>query len=143
MRKQKIVNILLIILGNISLALGTSLFILPHNIVNGGISGISVVTSALFGWNAAITILIIDWLLFFIGFVILGKSFALKTLLSTVLYPLLIAVFTLLNITAGISDSLLASLVGAVLSGFGLGICYRAGASTGGFTDCLIRNGAK
>lgn len=132
MKKQKIINILLIVLGNLSLAAGTSLFILPHNIVNGGISGISIITSALFGWNAAITILIIDWLLFFVGFVILGKSFALKTLVSTILYPLLINVLSLLNIGNQISDPLLASLMGAVLSGFGLGICYRVGASTGG-----------
>ena len=136
MQKQRIVNILLIVLGNLSLALGTGLFILPHKIINGGISGISIITSFLFSWDAALTILVINWLLFFVGFVVLGKKFALRTLLSTILYPLFLNIFTnisyFITLANGVTNTLLAGLTGAILIGFGLGIAYRAGASTGG-----------
>lgn len=136
MKNNKVVNLLMIILGNLSLAIGTSLFILPHNIVNGGVSGIAIICQAFFKWNAGVTILVVDWLLFFVGLVILGKKFALKTLLSTILYPLFINAFTNIDyfsqLAKQVTNPLLACLAGALLTGFGLGVAYRAGASTGG-----------
>ena len=81
--------------------------------------------------------------MFFIGFIILGKDFALKTLLSTIVYPLFVSLLTNINyfvdLSYQIKDSLLATLTGAVLIGFGLGIVYRCGASTGGLDVlCLM-----
>lgn len=132
----RITNVLMIVLGNLLLSFGTSLFILPHNIVNGGTSGISLIINSFFGINPEIVIFILCWCLFFIGTIVLGKSFAFKTLLSTFLYPVFVWVFTNLNYFANLSsqinDSLLATLVGAVLTGLGLGIVYQVGASTGG-----------
>lgn len=141
--KQNIKNILIIIFGNLSLSLSTSLFILPHSIVNGGTSGLSLVFEGFFNFSPEIVITIAVWLLFFIGLFILGKKFALKTLLSTILYPTFINLFSTLNyfqnIANEVTNPLLATLVGAVLAGFGLGIVYREGASTGGFdVVCLV-----
>lgn len=141
--KQKIKNILIIILGNLSLAFSTSIFILPHNIVNGGTSGLGVVLKGFFGVNPAVAITIAVWFLFFVGLMVLGKEFALKTLISTILYPTFVNLFSSMelftNLASQISNPLLAALTGAVLSGFGLGIVYVVGASTGGFdVICLI-----
>ena len=141
--KQNIKNILIIILGNLSLSLSTSLFILPHSIVNGGTSGLSLVLEGFFNFSPEIVITIAVWFLFFVGLVVLGKKFAFKTLLSTILYPVFINLFSTLNyfqnIAYEVTNPLLAALVGAVLAGFGLGIVYREGASTGGFdVVCLI-----
>ena len=126
----------MICLGNFSLAIGTSLFILPFNIVNGGISGIAIVLQEIFEFNESIVIFIASWSLFFIGLFVLGKKFAIKTLLSTILYPIFVSILTsvdfLTNAAAEVTDPLLAALTGAILTGFGLGIAYRAGASTGG-----------
>jgi len=136
-KKQNIKNILIIILGNLSLALGVSMFILPHDIVNGGTSGLSIILESFFGFKPEIVITILVWFLFFVGLIVLGKKFALKTLLSTLLYPVFINVFSGLNyfqkLASEVTSPLLASLVGAVLCGFGMGIVYREGASTGGF----------
>lgn len=126
----------MICLGNFSLAIGTSLFILPFNIVNGGISGIAIVLQEIFEFNESIVIFIASWSLFFIGLFVLGKKFAIKTLLSTILYPIFVSILTsvdfLTNAAAEVTDPLLAALTGAILTGFGLGIAYRAGTSTGG-----------
>lgn len=135
--RQKLKEILVIILGNISLAFATSIFVLPHEIVNGGTSGVSVIVNGLFGIDPAIVITILCWALFLLGTLILGKGFAGKTLLSTILLPTFVNLFSNIgffsNVSREITNPLLASLVGGILTGFGLGVVYRAGGSTGGF----------
>ena len=143
LNKQKIKNISVIVFGNLCLALGVSLFILPHSIVNGGTSGLGVVLEGFFGFKPETVITILIWVLFFVGLVLLGKKFALKTLISTILYPIFINVFSeaeyFKNLSDQVTNPLLATLVGAVLIGFGMGIVYREGASTGGFdVICLM-----
>lgn len=143
LNKQKIKDFLIIIFGNLSLALGVSLFVLPHGIVNGGTSGLSLVIEGFFGFSPEIVITILVWVLFFVGLIILGKKFALNTLISTILYPVFITLLSNIkyfnNLSAEVADPLLATLVGALLCGYGLGIVYRVGASTGGFdVICLI-----
>ena len=132
--KQKIINILTIVAGNTLLAIAISLFILPFNIDSGGLSGISVILRDYF--DPAILILILNWVLFVVGFIFLKKDFALKTLLSTIVYPLVLNVLyhsSLYNLFINeINDPLLATILGAILTGVGLGIVYRVGASTGG-----------
>lgn len=136
LNKQSIKNILIIILGNLSLAFSTSVFILPHDIVNGGTSGLGVIFKGFFGISPQLVITAAVWTLFFIGFIVLGKEFALKTLLSTVLYPIFINAISsmevFVNLANQVNNPLLAALIAAVLSGFGLGIVYVVGASTGG-----------
>lgn len=145
---MKAKNILLIVLGTATLAFGTAVFILPFNIVYGGVSGISIVLDALIPLpylTVDLFITIITWTLFFIGLFVLGRSFALKTLISTVIYPILISVFSLLtreNVLGGffrLSNSsngeitlLLAALFGSVLVGVGCALTFLGGGSTGG-----------
>lgn len=135
LRKQKIINFLIILLGNLSLATGISLFILPFNIDSGGVSGVSVIFKKLL--DPSITIFLLNWMLFFVGLIVLKKDFALKTLVSTIVYPLVVNVLYHTSlptyIANEISDPLLASILGAVLVGVGLGMVYRVGGSTGGF----------
>lgn len=137
MKKQQIRNFIVIVIGNITLALGISLFILNHGIVNGGTSGVALIIERLFNFNPVLAITILTWALFAVGFFILGKEFALKTLISTILYPFFTSIFTNVNyfmqLANQVSNPLLATLAGAVCIGFGLGITYRVGASTGGF----------
>lgn len=143
MKKEKIINTLIIIFGNILLAVGISLFILPFDIDNGGLAGISVILKEWF--DPAIVILILNWILFFVGFVFLKKNFAMKTLISTIVYPLVVNVLyrnsIYLNFTEQINDPLLASIVGGLFSGVGLGMVYHVGGSTGGLdVICVMLN---
>ena len=132
--KEKVINSLIIILGNTLLALATSIFILPFNIDNGGLSGISVVLERWF--NPAIVIFVLNWVLFFIGLIFLKKDFALKTLISTIVYPLIVNLLYYTNVAnyiiSDLNDPLLASIIAAILIGTGLGLVYRVGGSTGG-----------
>lgn len=132
--KEKIFNSLVIILGNIMLAIATTMFILPFNIDNGGLSGISVILERWF--NPAIVIFVLNWILFFVGLIFLKKDFALKTLLSTIVYPVVVNLLYVINaasyITGDLDDPLLAAIIAAILIGTGLGLVYKVGGSTGG-----------
>ena len=136
LNKKQIFNFLIVLLGNLLLSIGVAMFILPNGIINGGTSGISLIVEALFGINPEVIIFILCWVLFFIGLVVLGKDFAIKTLLSTVLYPVFVSLLTNVDyfkeLANQITDPLLATLTGAVLTGAGMGMVYRCGGSTGG-----------
>ena len=92
MKKEKIralKNLLLVVSGTLVLALGTAVFVIPFDLVVGGVSGFAIVIShALDGaLSADLLITLLTWAFFFLGLFVLGKSFAVKTLISTVIYP--------------------------------------------------------
>ena len=150
-------NILLVIVGTLVLSFGTAIFLLPFELVTGGVSGYSIVISHFlpegFLSHEAL-IAIITWTLFFIGLIVLGKSFALKTLISTVVYPIGTAIFSYVvnpDVLGGFFNlkaspySEISIVLAAVFSGFfvGLGcsLSFLGGGSTGGvdiiaFTMC-------
>lgn len=150
-------NFCLIIIGTLILAFGTAVFVIPFDLIVGGVSGLSIIISRLVGsefLSVDLLITILTWTLFFVGLIVLGKSFALKTLISSVVYPIGISLFSKLNdpdMLGGVfylkgsahSDIaiLIAALFGGVLIGFGCAVTFLGGGSTGGmdilaFTVC-------
>ncbi len=129
--KKWIKDLTLIALGNFILAFGVSNFILPNDILTGGVAGLAVALYPFFHiqYETMINILIVSF--FFLGLLFLGKEFALKTLASSILYPLFLSLMTLFPMEFFI-DPLLASLYGGLLTGVGLGLTFMTGASTGG-----------
>ena len=131
MKNNRLINIILIILGNFILAFSVAVFILPYNILSGGVAGIAVVFNSLMGLNKEIVVNFLVIALFLIGWLILGKEFAIKTFVSSVFYPLFLSLIMDFMPVFEI-DSLLASLYGGLIAGVGIGIVMRTGASTGG-----------
>ena len=89
-------NLSLVVLGTLILSFGTAIFLLPFNLVTGGVSGIALVISNLVSikWlSIDLTVTILTWILFLLGLAVLGKNFALKTLVSTIVYPLGVSLF--------------------------------------------------
>lgn len=131
MKNNRLINIILIILGNFILAFSVAVFILPYNILSGGVAGIAVVFNSLMGLNKEIVVNFLVIALFLIGWLILGKEFATKTFVSSVFYPLFLSLIMDFMPVFEI-DALLASLYGGLIAGVGIGIVMRTGASTGG-----------
>ena len=77
-------NLFLVTAGTVILAFGTAVFILPFNMVMGGVSGISVVLSKALPWDISVELMItvLTWGLFFVGLFWLGKSFAVNLINS-------------------------------------------------------------
>lgn len=123
----------IVIIGNFLLAAGIVLFILPNDVLTGGVAGIAVALFPIFHIPTDLMINALTIALFVLGALTLGKQFAIKTLLSTICYPVFISVLSSSVHAIEITDNqLLASIYGGVLMGAGVGLVFRTGASTGG-----------
>lgn len=130
---KNIKNILLIILGNISIAFALSTLILEQNIIAGGASGIGIIFNHYFGCSISLVVGALNVVLFLLGFYFLGKKFAMTTLLSTFLFPFLLEFFNQLTLIHHyLNDPLLACIIAGCFIGLGIGLILKANASTGG-----------
>lgn len=129
--KKKIFHrILLITVGAILMSVGLEIFLVPNNVIDGGITGISIMLSYLTGWKIGIFLFILNIPFFFIGYKQIGKTFALSTLYGIII--LSIGTTLLHPVPAFTQDILLASVFGGIVLGIGIGIVIRYGGSLDG-----------
>ena len=124
----------LVLIGCFLLALSVNTFILPFNILSGGVAGIGVALEPLLGINPRVTIDVLMIGMFILGALFLGKEFAFKTFISSLAYPGFLFLLSFLNLSIEGMTPLVASLFGGLLGGIGMGIVLRAKASTGGMS---------
>lgn len=124
-----------IVLGSLLGALAYPMFLVPHHIAPGGLTGIATVFNFLFQWPVGTISLLLNVPLFIIGYRSMGRVFAFRSLIATLLFSFLI---DLLPMPALTQDPILAALFGGALLGVGLGLILRGGATTGG-TDMAAR----
>lgn len=133
MNRKKLTNLLLVLLGNTIYALSVKLFLLPANLMSCGTTGIGLVMNHLLGVPLTEFIFVFNVAMLALGWWVLGKSFAMTTVISSLFYP---AALELLNRTLGdvviTQDILMNTLFAGMGLGLALGIVLRAGASTGG-----------
>lgn len=124
----------LIIIGALIMAIGYVFFISPHKIVPGGVFGISIVLHHLIGTPVGLMALVMNIPLTIIGIRILGPRFGVKTVVGFVLASLFMDLLTGLwgDKPLVADDVLLSSIFGGVLVGFGLGLIFKAKATSGG-----------
>lgn len=125
------------LLGLFVLSLAYNIFILPNNIVY-GVGGIGVILKKLFDFNPSITMLVGNILLLILSYFCLGSSKTTGTILGSILYPIFISITVPISnlINVGTNDILLLTIFGATLTGFGHGLIFKSGYTTGG-TDIL------
>ncbi|MBO7363744.1 MAG: YitT family protein [Lachnospiraceae bacterium] len=123
-----------ILLGNALLAFLVAAFVIPHNIIMGGTTGIGIVLNRLFPQvEVSVYVLVLNVLLLLAGWRILGRQFALTTIASTFLYPVFLgAIQRIPGIESLTGNSLTAALFAGTLMGVALGLVMRVGSSTGG-----------
>lgn len=128
------INIIMILLGNAVMALGIVLFILPQGLAVGGTTGLSLIVAHYTSIPISVFVFIFNCIMFLAGLWIIGKAFAMTTLLSTFFYPIVLGFFQKVpSLADGITDDrLLSAIFAGLFIGFALGIVIRAGASTGG-----------
>ena len=147
-------NTALVLFGTFVLAFGVAMFIFPFDLVTGGVSGIGIIVAKsvsdvpfLQNFGPDTYSAIINWILFAVGFFILGKDFAMKTLVSTIFYPVALflseyiirgsAMASLLDLTAYPAEYynlslIIATVFGGVFIGAGCAFTFLGGGSTGG-----------
>ncbi|QED47087.1 YitT family protein [Cytobacillus dafuensis] len=129
--KAKIAKIVFFIcLGSVLMAVSLEEFLVPNKILDGGITGISIMLSHLTGIKLGLFIFILNIPFFFVGYKQIGKTFALSTLLG--ITALSVSTTLLHDVPVFTADPLLATVFGGVTLGAGVGIVIRYGGSLDG-----------
>ena len=134
-RREQMLAWLQIVLGCVIGAAAYPTFLDPGKIAPGGLTGVAMILKHLWGWDIGITSLILNIPLFIVGYKAMGRLFAFRSLVATILFSLMIDLLPLKAIPV---EPILGTLYGGVLLGVGLGFILRGGATTGG-TDMAAR----
>ena len=130
---KAVCSVFIVILGNVLYALAVKLFLIPAGLVTGGTTGIGLAVNYAAGVPVATFVLVFNVVMLAAGFAVLGKQFALTTIVSTFTYP---AALNLLDLMLGdvvlTQDIFNCTIFSGLGIGLSLGIVIRAGASTGG-----------
>lgn len=127
---NKTMEYVYVLIGSACVAIAFNVFLLPNQIASGGVSGISTIIFAKFGLEPAFVQWAFNIPLFIAGFLLLGRSFGIKTLVGTIFFPFV--VFLTNSWDPWTTDPLLGAIFGGMGVGLGLGIVFLGKASTGG-----------
>ena len=133
MKQNRYLSLLTVILGNILYTFTIKLFLLPANLISCGTTGLALVVNHFTHIPMTGFILVFNMLMLAVGWIILGRKFAMTTVLSSVLYPVFLEILNRVLGDISITDNIMLNVLFAGIGlGGSLGIVIRAGASTGG-----------
>ena len=138
--KNRIKRYFYLIVGVIICACTYNIFILPNNIVFGGVGGISIIANHFLGVKPSVFMLGCSFVLCLIGFVFLPREKVMRSVVGAILLPIFVELTSFLSDLVVIKDAdmLVISLFGGVFYGIGVGIIYKYGFTLGG-TDFLTQ----
>ena len=128
---KRLLKYLTIIIGSAIYAVGFQFFMFPNSIVSGGIVGISMIINHFTQWPVGVMTIIMNIPLFAVAWRYFGLDFLIGSLVGMALSSAFVDLFALTGIVLT-NDPMLASIIGGVIKGFGLGVVYFVGATTGG-----------
>ena len=132
---ERIFSYIQILVGSLIGGAAYPMFLTPNRIAPGGITGIATILNYLLHWPVGTVSLLMNLPLFMISYKAMGRIFAFRSLVATILFSVFIDILALRPVT---DDPLLGALYGGVLLGIGLGLIMRGGATTGG-SDMVAR----
>lgn len=134
MKREHLSKILLILLGNCIYAAAVTYFILPAGLITGGSAGLAIFAQHYLDIPISLFVSIFNIVMFLLGAALLGKAFALTTLVSTFVYPLFLGLSERLFLYTGslTADPMLSSIFGGLLIGIAIALVIQQGSSTGG-----------
>ena len=133
MKNNRILSLLTVVVGNLLYTLTVKLFLLPANLISCGTTGNALVVNPFTQIPMPTFILLFNMAMLCVGWMILGRKFAMTTILSSVLYPVFLEILNRALGDVVITENILLNVIFAGLGlGLSLGIVIRAGASTGG-----------
>ena len=132
----------LITVGLVAYVLGWTLFLVPNNLIGGGVTGIASIVQYATGIKIGYTYFVVNIALLIAALFILGKGFGFKTVYAIILTSVGMNVCqeiipeSIVNILALENGKLMSTIMGGILAGFGIGMTMSQGGSTGG-TDII------
>jgi uncharacterized membrane-anchored protein YitT (DUF2179 family) len=133
MRKRRLLGYLnkafFLTLGAVIVAFALDCMLVPNNVIDGGIIGVSMILSHLFKWNLGLLVVGLNLPFVFLAFNKIGKGFVLQTFFSLIMLAVFINVFKHEVFT---NDLLLATVFGGIILGTGVGLILRNNGSLDG-----------
>ena len=126
----------IITFGLVCTTFGWCAFLIPSNVTGGGISGVAAIVYFAVEFPVSITYLLVNAVLVLVAVKTVNVSLGLKSIYGIIVFSLLLGVFQSLFPEPLVQDTLLAAIVGGMLSGIGSGIVLSQGGSAGG-TDLI------
>ncbi|MBP6890610.1 MAG: YitT family protein [Veillonella sp.] len=128
--KGYVLRYFMIVLGSIIYTVGLDVFLVPNNIIDGGVVGISLMASSITGLSFSFFVVVVNLPFLYLGYKLIGKRFTIATLFGVVC----ISVISLFmhNIAPLTIDPFLASIFGGIILGIGVGLIIRNGGSLDG-----------
>lgn len=123
-------RVFMMLVGASLVSVGLEIFLVPNNIIDGGIVGLSIIASHLSGWNLGLFLFVLNLPFLFLGYKQIGKTFALSTLFSVAVMS--IGTNLLHPVQPLTIDPLLAAVFGGIILGTGVGLVIRSGGSLDG-----------
>lgn len=125
-----ILRVIGITIGAILMATGLEIFLVPNKVIDGGITGISIMLSYLSGWKLGIFLFILNLPFVYLGYKQMGKTFALSTVYGIIVLSIFTTFFH--PIPPFTEDILLATVFGGMILGIGVGLVIRNGGALDG-----------
>lgn len=130
---------LMISFGIILMCFGFYYFILPSDLVVGGVTGLGLVINELYGFSISLVVFVLNVVLLLLGLVMLGKRVFLRSIYGSLLFPLVLFIFEMFLPLMDIGDdSLIIVTFGGLFLGIGFGLVIKYGGTSGG-TDIPIK----
>jgi uncharacterized membrane-anchored protein YitT (DUF2179 family) len=125
-----IIRIIAITIGAILMATGLEIFLVPNNVIDGGITGISIMLAHITGWKLGLFLFILNLPFVYLGYKQMGKTFAFSTIYGIIVLSIFTSFFH--PIPPFTEDILLATLFGGMILGIGVGLVIRNGGALDG-----------
>jgi len=129
---RKIIEVLIATVGSIFIALSFNLFLIPRQLISGGLSGISMIIGYFANWNIGYIYLFGNIPILIWGFIVIGRKFIVLSVFSVLTTVMFMQIIPIYHATDKF-DPLISAVFGGVLLGIGSGVLLRIGGSSGGF----------
>ncbi|MBP1044281.1 YitT family protein [Vagococcus sp. BWB3-3] len=113
------------------LGISVNVFLAPHHIAAGGVSGIGILVEQALGIDRAVTVLLLNGVMLILTFFFLGRLIFINTVIGSILLPISLAIIPEVMVA---EDRLLSVIVGSAVFAVGVAMLYKMGASSGGTT---------
>ena len=130
------VSFVLLMIGTIISAFALECCLIPNIILDGGVTGISIIIYKLFNLPVSLLVLILNIPFVYIGYKNLGKNFLYRTIFSMICFSIFLSVFE--DFAPLVDDKLLATVFGGALYGVGVGIAIKFGGCVDGTESVAI-----
>ncbi|MGG3562884.1 YitT family protein [Neobacillus rhizosphaerae] len=128
--RKVILRVIAITIGAILMATGLEIFLVPNHVIDGGITGISIMLAHISGWKLGLFLFILNLPFVYLGYKQLGKTFAFSTIYGIIVLSIFTSFFH--PIPPFTEDILLATVFGGMILGIGVGLVIRNGGALDG-----------